>query len=246
MKLTLTLICLFISSALLAQTTYIRDNVGRVVEVHYQNGTTILYNTDAGGGRVQRIIAPNILLPVEFVDFDAKKHEEQTTLVTWQVTGNTAGNYFIVEHSLDGSSFREVGRVTSTSSEKYSFIHTEPTLGAANYYRLKQVEVSGEESYTQVKVVYFDISENQDIQYTIYPNPTDGHHVIVEFTTDVAQYNPVFTLLDMKGIKFPVKAIKISSNKYEIEVLNIANAVYLLYINSDKGMFPTQKLVVRK
>jgi hypothetical protein len=68
---------------------------------------------------------------------------------------NTAA--FIVERNIDGRNYRSIGSVTSANSPgKHYYDFTDPnitSLGNADFYRLKQTDVDGNYTYSNIEVL---------------------------------------------------------------------------------------------
>src|SRR5690606_2314698 len=81
---------------------------------------------------------------------------------------------FIIEHSKDGIQFSQVGSVQSqnkaTSLQEYTYEHKDVEAGQ-HYYRLKQVDLDGKYSYSNIESVKIKSVPNETI---IFPNPTTG------------------------------------------------------------------------
>ena len=84
----------------------------------------------------------------------------------------TNNDYFNVERSDDGKDFITIGKVqgygngTTTEAKKYSFTDHEK-CDDVRYYRLKQVDIDGEYSYTGPVAV----NCRRVIGLELYPNP---------------------------------------------------------------------------
>ncbi|HKK80001.1 MAG TPA: hypothetical protein VJ933_10245 [Phaeodactylibacter sp.] len=88
-------------------------------------------------------------LPISLLDFSAQRAGDQVRL-RWQTATELNNDYMAVEHSVDGRSFTEIGRVsgagTTQEPQQYTLTHTEPAAGV-NYYRLRQVDFDGQFEY---------------------------------------------------------------------------------------------------
>ncbi|HKC35100.1 MAG TPA: T9SS type A sorting domain-containing protein, partial [Chitinophagaceae bacterium] len=120
----------------------------------------------ANGGRVLRLTFKTLItLPVEFISFNGQLLTDHTIQLNWETTTSQDHAYFDVEKSLTNSSFTPIGRVTGGAP--YSLIDISPNIGA-NYYRIKEVTISGKIVYSRIiKIVY----NNSQLILTIYPNP---------------------------------------------------------------------------
>ena len=95
---------------------------------------------------------------------------QDKVLLSWTVkTGNSCNGIRIL-HTLDSTSFNEIGTIegvcgSTSAPTNYSFTHLHPIANAKNYYKLD----FGGEGFSQIIAVnYFDFSENG---YVLLPNP---------------------------------------------------------------------------
>ena len=112
--------------------------------------------------------------PVTWLSFIANKKDDGV-LLDWETAGEeTNNNYFSVERSRDGQDFYDIGSVKSkgilSQTAEYDFTDVEP-LNGENYYRIKQVDLNGNYTYTDVKNINFENAS----AITIYPNPSSSH-----------------------------------------------------------------------
>ena len=123
------------------------------------NVTTV----DAFGGVTVQAVTFTIgayPLPVELINFTATAKNLDALLI-WSTASEKSNDHFDVERSLNGTDFVKIdevrGQGTSTSSTDYA--RTDVGIGAkANglvYYRLKQVDTDGTNSYSPVRSVRF-------------------------------------------------------------------------------------------
>ena len=115
-------------------------------------------------------------LPVELTSFEAKWTGSATEL-RWATASEKNSSYFVVERSTTGQGeYQPVGRVaaagSSTSPRSYQLRDAEAgTLGASTlYYRLRQVDADGSESFSPVAAVAVGKSVGL-AQLEVYPNP---------------------------------------------------------------------------
>ena len=89
-------------------------------------------------------------------------------------------SHFEIEHSIDGRQFTAIGQVTANNragTNNYQFTHaslSEPS----NYYRLKMVDLDGNFTYSDVKVVRLSTTT----VFQVFPNP--ARHTITVRGTD--------------------------------------------------------------
>lgn len=118
----------------------------------------------------------NIALPVTLLQFQAQRNNQQTDL-HWITSHEENNSHFIVERSQDAKTFSAISNPIPTQSNlgnsnielQYTYRDTKPQAGH-NYYRLQQVDIDGNTSYSQQVDVYF----GDDSNVTIFPNPVES------------------------------------------------------------------------
>lgn len=121
-------------------------------------------------------------LPIEIGGFTATAKGNHSVLLTWTTLVEINNTGFEIQRGTDGRSWERIAFVKSKteagkSDDKltYDFIDAAPVNGD-NYYRIMQVDLDGEATYSAIRLVR--ISGDQII--TIFPNPaTDRIHVSV-------------------------------------------------------------------
>jgi len=148
------------------------------------NPATIFGNAIGCATRAQ-VETACLALPVELTHFSARPRTGAIHL-SWRTATETANAHFAVEHSRDGSRFREIGRVaghgTSTEPHDYQFIHENPPPGI-HYYRLRQVDLDGSYQYSHTVRVMLEAGG-----ISMYPNPTTGLLEISGSETEDAEF----------------------------------------------------------
>jgi len=120
-----------------------------------------------------------LIMPVSLTSFQGNLNNGKVYL-TWSTSHEANSSHFIIEKSIDGSSYKSIGQVKSGSaSRKYSYIdNTE--LGKVNYYRLQHVDYDGKTAYSRVLIIRNDIGT---MIMNISPNPITSF-VNVSFTLE--------------------------------------------------------------
>ncbi len=123
----------------------------------------------------------SVPLPVTWLSFTADKTGDKAML-NWATATERGNTGFDVERSADGKNFSKIGFVSTQANEgnsneklAYSFIDSKP-LNGVNHYRLKQVNIDGQSSLSEVKAVAF----TKATAVEIYPNPVSGATVRVK------------------------------------------------------------------
>ena len=115
-------------------------------------------------------------LPVSLVSFTGKSNKNGIVL-NWVTAWEEENQGFEVEKSTNADSFERVGFVDGKSSSKteavYEFTDQNVLPGLIYYYRLKQKDVSGESSTSQIIGIRAWADEQED-KADISPNPSKG------------------------------------------------------------------------
>lgn len=126
-------------------------------------------------------------LPVEFITFNAKIITDKRVELSWKTSMELNNDYFVIERSIDGLTFIEAEKVKGTGNSNnlkaYSFIDQLKEDHNKIYYRIKQVDVDGKFTYTNVESVVFDLSNI----FTVFPNPNVGEFTIAGYSESEAQ-----------------------------------------------------------
>ncbi len=131
------------------------------------NGT-LVFRDNIGRATGMQVVGAASAFPVEWLAFEAWAEGPQAQLL-WITGSETHNDYFVVERSVDGVVFETLGQVQTqgngTESHEYEFVDPRPQTGA-NHYRIRQVDLSGEFSFSEVRTVNFE-----GFQVAIGPSP---------------------------------------------------------------------------
>ena len=170
-------------------------------------------------------------LPVTWVSFDAAQSGEKVQL-RWVVSNQVNNDHFDVEYSINGSGYDKIGTVSATNSGSYSFLHNNPSMEKANYYRIKQVDKDGRFTYSVVRVVKF----NSKSVLNVSPNPATN-----VLNVSASGDNIRVTLFDQSGRKLQTRTI--SSGMAQIDISNLAKGVYILVAEKNGIRLEARKIV---
>jgi hypothetical protein len=126
-------------------------------------------------------------LPIELLSFTAESLKSKVNL-KWITATEINNDYFVIEKSKNGVDFEDLlikdayGNGTSKTMQYYSDFDNDPFNGV-NYYRLKQVDINGENSISAiVSVIYMKGG------ISVYPNAFDEKFTINGGGTAVFDY----------------------------------------------------------
>lgn len=182
----------------------------------------------------------NTTVPLELLDFEASMVEGKA-LLSWETASERNTDYFTVQKSTDGRSFRNIGTVKAAGNSstllKYDFIDSEP-LHQMTFYRLEQVDKDGRTELSPVKT----LQRIDQVRYEIYPNPVVdvlGVQISTRYEVDIE-----LTLFDLKGQL--LSTINRPDQEYLVENIDMsmyAAGNYLLKIKAGDAHF--EKVIVK-
>lgn len=183
-------------------------------------------------------------LPVTLLLFDAIVLGEKVKLI-WSTSSEINNAYFIIERSVNGNDFSEVGYVKGNGNSNVVINYEawdENPLSGISYYRLKQVDVDGTVSYSHWVYVHFKYEEYIG---KIYPNPVKaGEPVYLHyFLNDPGIIKITLYNAEGKEVYFDGSLYKRGMNEIKMNTFHLASGIYYLHIFSQDKV-TTQKIVV--
>ena len=143
-----------------------------------------LYGGGSGDGYDSQLGANFAVLPLTLLDFTATPDGKAVRLA-WSTTDETNTDYFLVERSIDGRHFIQVGGLPAAGTATpgrtltYELIDTEPKMGTS-YYRLRMGDVDGTIRYSELRQVTIVGGDADGWDFNIYPNPNSGNRLFVD------------------------------------------------------------------
>lgn len=192
---------------------------------------------------------PNIVLASNIKNFSAYK-KDKSILLKWVTENKTAGTYYEIEYSLDGTNFAGVGKADSRNKNsittQYEFQYNPGTLTSNKlYFRIKQVDAQGKVGYSSIRTV--DMNENSAAVFTIYPNPIE-RNVSMQFDRTL-NGNYVIEVTNLTGQIMYNRNIKLNNtNKVQFELANSppSGMYYLKITDSKSRLTSSNKLIIRR
>ncbi len=196
----------------------------------------------------QTVVAPAIL-PVRVVKLYAKATSDKQIRVTWQTASEQNSKEFVVEHSTNGLTFKDIGTVASQGdsykTQSYSFLHDNPKQGL-NYYRLRQID---KDKHSELfGPVTATLSETDELHVFLYPNPlSSGQAFFLQFSSPQA-----FELLKIRCFDLTGKLLDIAYNQTDNNDLVLVQpqhalppGLYLVEVTKADGNKETLRVVVQ-
>ncbi|GEM_PF-819980 len=205
----------------------------------------LVYQTQRGCfDKVVALDNPCSALPVTLKSFTASRNRSHVTL-KWETATEINNSDFELQRKIGYGNWVTVATIPtkavngfSNSPLSYEYADFNNTNGVSQY-RLKQNDVDGKYSYSQIRTVR---GEGQKGKTIIYPNPSSDGKVNIVFE-DINGIRDV-SLMDMSG-----RVIKqwkgVTNNNITVDNLNVGFYTVRI-VNTETGEQVVEKIVVNK
>ena len=180
---------------------------------------------------------PSTPLPVHLINFTASNVSNEYVSLNWATAMEVNNDHFDVEKSTSAMNFETLTTVkavgNSDITQYYSAKDPAPAQGT-NYYRLKQVDMDGKFSYSQIRPVNF----GRQADPIVYPNPA------TTFVNVVAGMEPVKLVTVYNSLGGVVQQLDNASGSSTLTVsmANRAAGVYFMQIRTASQVY-YQKII---
>ncbi|WP_420581589.1 T9SS type A sorting domain-containing protein [Reichenbachiella sp.] len=187
----------------------------------------------AGDWRITSVNINDTPLPIDLISFTGQLNEDHIRLV-WSTASEIDNDYFELERSYDGESYKSLGTVSGSgnSNQKMEYSLKDHNYHeGVNYYRLKQVDFDG--NFEIFKPIAISAQNTQQAQLSIYPNPTKSKLQIRIDGIDNKSKSLV-TISDYMGKMVFHETLSPSTKQWSLENLNtiLVPGIYLLQVES--------------
>ncbi|MGI4742894.1 MAG: T9SS type A sorting domain-containing protein [Janthinobacterium lividum] len=187
-------------------------------------------------------------LPVELISFDAKR-SDTNVLVTWLTATEISNSGFEVQVSTDGINFRKIAfvasqAINSTNQLQYTYLDQENGKYGVRYYRLRQIDQDGKDTFSPVRVVSFSATSNQVASLSVYPNPFDSGQVKLALESATAG-QATLRVTDLMGREVSSQTFSAMKGVTEISInqaAQLASGSYLAQITAPSGEIKTVRI----
>jgi hypothetical protein len=189
----------------------------------------------------------NFVLPITLTTFSVSPNGDDA-LLNWNTSAEYNSDHYVVERSVDGDNFEEIGQVDAAGWSllplDYSFLdYSVSELGVSKiYYRLKMVDADLSFDYSPVR--WINIT-GEETELSVFPNPFTDQLSVQWFANDDGQ--AVIRLTDVSGKLLHEQSVSFSkgSNFFFVDNMKpLAAGMYLLQLNT--GRFETTQKVVKQ
>lgn len=189
----------------------------------------------------------NISLPVELSYFDVKPMENEIVKLNWQTQSEENSDYFEIERSENESEFESIGRVfsagNSTELNDYEFEDKLPILNQYSYYRLKQVDLDGKITFSNVKSVKME----REGKLNVFPNPIKNNQRLnISYPNDKNLEKRVHIVNTMGAVVFEsILNNQNGDDSYNFVLPKLPVGIYFVSIFENQNLVEVEKLLIQ-
>lgn len=171
------------------------------------------------------------VVPIQLLSFTGRA-ENSVSHLKWSTASELNTASFEIERSTDSIHFYKLGTKAAAGNSStvvsYDYIDAAP-LSGTNYYRLKQIDIDGVSSYSQVVLIFF----GKEQRILLFPNPASDiiHLSLLNNKADV----PV-EIFDNYGRKVYETMLPRSVQQKDINIQTFAKGHYYIRMTTDQGL----------
>lgn len=176
-------------------------------------------------------------LPVTFEGFVARRLDDATTKLLWNVSQEVNVKGYSVETSTNGSDFKSVGYVTATGSKVYSLNYLDKISGTV-YFRVKNIDLDGKFKYSSIIKLYNKETVLNSLQ--VYPQPAFEQITIQH---NKATERAVFTLYSQDGKIIMQKLAMPHTLQTQLNISNLNSGLYMIRFDDGSGKVQSKTII---
>jgi hypothetical protein len=188
------------------------------------NRTGMLLANLSNSFYVGSINITNTTLPVTLISFDASV-ENGFVRLDWRTSAELNNDHFTIQRSANATSWEDVktieGSGNTATGSSYVAYDENPNPGVS-YYRLKQTDMDGRQSYSVIKI----IDLNKSALINVYPNPATDYVII----TGIAHEKLNIALFNSNGQRMNIP-VNNDGAKVTLYVSGVNPGIYFVRIS---------------
>lgn len=182
-------------------------------------------------------------LPVTLTQFSATCASDHVEL-NWQTASEQNSDVYIIERSENGIEWSKIDEMKAAGNSNqtidYSYVDYDKVRGTL-YYQLQQVDMDG------VTKTYGPISatcHQEDIEVSIYPNPTDGDYSILVSSNREENFEMFIEMANGTQVHQHTVHIKEGSNLLNMHSKDLEAGIYFIRITNGVDTY-LKKLIIK-
>lgn len=210
---------------------YQRDSLDLKANKQYE----FTVSTDAASHSADRfklVMKPNPALSVHLLNFTAIKNTTQVK-INWTAENEADYTQYVLQRSTDGGkSFKVLDSLTSASLGTYDDLDPYPVMGQ-NMYRIKQIDVLGNITYSNIITVMYSLPATSVIANTrisLYPNPTSNTLNLTVKTNNSSPATGYYKITITSTLGIVVKTSSSTQADWHSDVSSLTPGTYFIEV----------------
>jgi hypothetical protein len=182
----------------------------------------------------QEVQSNDNVTPSLMLSFDGQSTGAAAQL-TWVMENETNSKWFVVERSGETGGYDSIGVIMgiNNNNSQTTYTYTDPhMLNGNNYYRLREVDMTGTSRYSKVIMLF---SNQNTAQMTIYPNPaieTLNYNI-----TSASSQQVIVQVYSLAGVAVLTsqQQLYMGSNHQSIAITGLRSGNYILRVTNAEG-----------
>ncbi len=203
------------------------DNYVIIEITSYNNNTTLGVVVDNF-----QMNETTVVLPVTFINFYGEV-KNNTAALSWTTENEMNASHYVIEKSADGVNYTEAGTVAAANTGgKHSYTFNAGTVTTKNYYRIRQVDISGAYAFSTVVILTNSTTINSLKLY-----PTNATSIVNYNIPATANTQAKVFVTDSKGsiVSSTTEQFNNGVNAKSINIANYNKGIYYVKIVSNDG-----------
>jgi len=202
-----------------------------------QGATTWTCSYDVNGGS-------GTILPIKLSGFEVRLQSSAVQL-NWTTDQEINNKEFQIERSNSDQPWALIGTIagkgTTYSTEHYHFADEQPAKGIS-YYRLKQIDIDGRSTYSNVLKID---NRMKGLQLTqLYPNPATDIINLQLQSDEIADIDARFYDLSGRQVFLTHRKIVKGNQTWRINLPKIGTGVYEMILSDNNGGTLSEKILI--
>jgi len=175
-------------------------------------------------------------LPVTFEGFVARKLDNGSLKLLWNVGDEINVKGYDVEVSNNGKDFTTTGYVTATGKSVYSLNYTDKLNGTV-YFRIKNIDFDGKTKYSAIIRIFSKETSLSRIE--LYPVPAQD---MVTVQHNLSSERATITLYSNDGKLIMQKLVLPNTLQTQLNISNVNGGLYIVRYDDGNGTIESKNL----
>ena len=187
--------------------------------------------------RLMLVFKPQAVLATSQTTLKATRNSNRSVDISWQTISGTGIKGYVIERSLNGVNFYEIGRsaaIAAASGESAYYLRDLTCVDKENYYRIRIVATDGSISYSEIEKVR---AMRTSTEFSVYPNPISTRKLNILPGENIAGRFDI-SLTNLSGQKVYTSYTRITNGATQISIdlpASIVAGIYQLIIANQEG-----------